>query len=237
MKTQNNTIIFAKRLKEARQKKNLTQAKLAELTNTTATTISKYEAGSETSKPSLELAITFSKALGVSLDWLCGTDQNSVESTQIVNFDVKSYLYSLVRVVTELSTETEETLFAGKNSMHIIITQNCLVSFVNKVKDLLKVYRDGSLTKDLYVTCIDKVVNDYSDRVFDFDNFITIDEQWEALSYVTQVLENALDEGEVLTPTVFETQFSNPINRKEKIELFVSKDFIKNYQQNNMKTD
>ena len=141
MKAQNNTIIFAKRLKEARQKKGWTQAKLAKLTNTTTTTVSKYEAGSEASKPSLELAITFSKALDVSLDWLCGIDQNDVESTQIVDFDVKSYLYSLVRIMSELSTETEETLFAGKNSMHIIITQNCLISFVNKVKDLLKVYR------------------------------------------------------------------------------------------------
>lgn len=233
MKTHNNTVVFAKRLKEARQKKKLTQAKLAELTNTTATTVSKYEAGSETSKPSLELAITFSKALGVSLDWLCGTDQNSVKSTQIVNLDVKSYLYSLVKVVTELSTETEEKLFAGKNSMHIIITQNCLISFVNKVKDLLKVYRDGSLTKDLYVTCIDKVINDYSDYVFDYDNFLSTEEQWEAYEYITQVFENVDDYGEKLTPSIIEANFNNPNCRAESLKLFISQDYIDYYQKHN----
>lgn len=230
MKAQNNTIIFAKRLKEARQKKGWTQAKLAKLTNTTTTTVSKYEAGSEASKPSLELAITFSKALDVSLDWLCGIDQNDVESTQIVDFDVKSYLYSLVRIMSELSTETEETLFAGKNSMHIIITQNCLISFVNKVKDLLKVYRADSLTKDLYVTCIDKIVNDFSDYVFDYDNFLSTEEQWEAYDYITQVFENY---DEDLAPSIIETSFSNPNCRDGRLKLFVSQDDIDDYKKHN----
>lgn len=57
-----STQTFAKRLKEARQKKSWSQTELAKAANTTATTVSKYEAGSETSKPSLELAIAFAKA-------------------------------------------------------------------------------------------------------------------------------------------------------------------------------
>ena len=170
-----STQIFAKRLKEARQGKGWSQTELAKAANTTATTVSKYEAGNETSKPSLELAVSFAQVLGVSLDWLCGIEQNTEKANRITDFDVKSYLYSLVRIVTELSTDikTEGVKLGGENAVSITIPNNVIGSFIVKVSDLLKVYRAGSLTEDLYITCIDKIVNDYSDYVFEYDRFLS----------------------------------------------------------------
>lgn len=69
-----NLATFAKRLREARQKAGLTQAELAKKADTTAATVSSYESTGTIKKASLDLAISFAEALGVSLDWLCGLD-------------------------------------------------------------------------------------------------------------------------------------------------------------------
>lgn len=192
------TQTFAKRLKEARQKKGWSQSELAKAAKTTATTVSKYEAGNETSKPSLELAATFAQALEVSLDWLCGIEQNTEKANRITDFDVKSYLYSLVRIVTELSTDikTEGVKLGGENAVSITIPNNVIGSFIVKVSDLLKVYRAGSLTEDLYITCVDKIVNDYSSKYdFEFDCFLSLDDELAVTERIVSLLDEDLDAG------------------------------------------
>lgn len=193
-----NTQIFAKRLKEARQGKGWSQTELAKAANTTATTVSKYEAGSETSKPSLELAVSFAQVLGVSLDWLCGIEQNTEKANRITDFDVKSYLYSLVRIVTELSTDikTEGVKLGGENAVSITIPNAAVISFISKITDLLKVYRAGSLTEDLYITCVDKIVNDYSSKYdFEFDCFLSLDDELAVTERIVSLLDEDLDAG------------------------------------------
>lgn len=187
--------IFAKRLKEARQEKGWSQTELAKAASTTATTVSKYEAGNETSKPSLELAVTFAQVLGVSLDWLCGIEQSTEKANRITDFDVKSYLYSLVRVITELSTDikTEGIKLGGENAVSITIPNNVIGSFVGKVSDLLKVYRAGSLTEDLYITCIDKIVGDYSDYCFAYDRFLSPEQTLDIYSTVLTAIDSYED--------------------------------------------
>ncbi len=187
------TQTFAKRLKEARQKKGWSQSELAKAAKTTATTVSKYEAGNETSKPSLELAAIFAQALEVSLDWLCGIKQSAEQANKITGFDSKAYLYSLVRVITELSTDikTEGVKLIGENAASITIPNAAVISFISKITDLLKVYRAGSLTEDLYITCVDKIVNDYSSKYdFEFDRFLSFDDELT----VTEEIVSLLDE-------------------------------------------
>ena len=70
-----NDIIFAKRIKSARESAGIKQFELAKMVNITPTTMSAYElfdAKATGKKPSLHNAIEISKALGISLDWLCG---------------------------------------------------------------------------------------------------------------------------------------------------------------------
>ena len=69
---------FAERLKEERQKKNMTQAKLAEIAGVSTQTISSYEKGGKS--PNLDNAAAIAKALGVSLDYLAGgADETEVK--------------------------------------------------------------------------------------------------------------------------------------------------------------
>ena len=61
---------LSKRIKELRQKKDLTQRQLAKMANTTPTSVSAYEKGQKT--PSIEVLCNIANALETSVDWLCG---------------------------------------------------------------------------------------------------------------------------------------------------------------------
>lgn len=72
--------MFAKRLKEIREKRGLKQVELAKILNASPQTVSAYEKAEIATKagknPTLESAIDIAKKLGVSLDWLCGIEDN-----------------------------------------------------------------------------------------------------------------------------------------------------------------
>ena len=61
---------FGKKLLEIRKKKGFSQAELAEMLNSKAPVIGRYERSEAT--PSIEVALKLSKILGVSLDYLTG---------------------------------------------------------------------------------------------------------------------------------------------------------------------
>lgn len=62
--------LVGKRLAEVREKNNLTLRKLADVLNTTSSTLSAYETGKVLIQTSF--AITICTQYNVSLDWLCG---------------------------------------------------------------------------------------------------------------------------------------------------------------------
>lgn len=223
-----NLTTFAKRLKEARLKAGLTQAQLAKKAHTTAATISSYESIGIIKKASLDLAMSFAQALDVSLDWLCGIDESELKKGYSTEFTAKEYLYSLVRVITEMSTISDDEVFSPDDGVYIHITQKPLSVFIRKIIDLLKVYRAGTLTEDLFITCVDKVVNDYSEYSFMFDNFLNYDEADEADTAVMQIIEEQNDKGSVSAGTLT-TSFSSPQSRKNNISLFVNERYVENY--------
>lgn len=62
--------IFSERLKKTRLEQNLSQAQLAERAALSVRQIIRYEQG--VSDPTVSAALSMCKALGVSLDYLCG---------------------------------------------------------------------------------------------------------------------------------------------------------------------
>lgn len=217
--------VFSKRLKEARQKAELTQAELAEKAGTTAATISSYESIGSIKKASLDLVINFAKALNVSLDWLCGLDERDINKNNITEFSAREYLYSIVRVITELSSKLQETEIKKLKAINIVITQTSLINFINQINDLLKVYRAGTLSEDLYKTCVDKVVNDFSlDSDFCYDNFLSNIEAVDAENSVSQILFDLYENGELRKDEVMlKTHFRYPNCRNTEVKLHVTK--------------
>ena len=150
-----NSQTFAERLKSARSKKRLSQAELAKAVGVSAATISSYETPNGTKIPALDKAAAIAAFLEVPLDYLCGGD---IPSTPITDFDLETYLRSLVAVISETSTDFFEN--ANNGDLNITISHPAITDFISKCRDLLKVYRDGSLTRDLYISCIEKVISD-----------------------------------------------------------------------------
>lgn len=72
---------LSKRIKELRQKKNLTQRQLAKMANTTPTSVSAYEKGQKT--PSIEALCNIANVLETSVDWLCGNLESKGDYTPL----------------------------------------------------------------------------------------------------------------------------------------------------------
>lgn len=171
--------IFSERLKEARQKAKLTQKQLAELSDVTAATISSYESEGGTKVPSLDKVIALAKALNVSIDWLCGieTKKESYEDISSENF-----LKSLVNALMETSCEYVKDITIDGQLCSIICYENKLINnFIRKAYDVIKIYRDGTLSKDLFEACIDKLLSDYKYYEMFCNAFLDSDEYYAAV--------------------------------------------------------
>lgn len=203
---------FSKRLKEARQKAGLTQAELAKKAGTTSATVSSYESAGTIKKASLDLAMNFANALNVSLDWLCGIDGQTKNANNVTDFSAKDYLYSLVRVISEMSCEVDDSIYGGEKALSIVITKYPLIAFLEKIKDLIKVYQNGTLTEDLYETCVEKVINDYSDYVYAYSNFMKDFEADDAEQTIIDLCfgnDSKIQAGVLIQPSLASSLFDN----------------------------
>lgn len=225
-----NMQIFSERLKASRQKKGLSQAELGKKLGLTAATIGSYESAKNAKIPSLDKAFAIAEALDVTIDWLCGIEKE--KNNTVCGFTAKEYLYSLVRVITEMSSGLSDSLYAGEYALHIAITQRPLINFINKISDLLKVYRSGTLSADLYETCVDKIVNDYSSYSFDFDNFLSYNEALEAEEKVHQHLCELDDHNEVEAGIgIYTTSLNAPGTRLDDVRLYISDKTIQEFNE------
>ena len=122
-----NKEILSKRIKELRQKKDLTQRQLAKMANTTPTSVSAYEKGQKT--PSIEVLCNIANALETSVDWLCGNltsegaytflgviitlVQRGKQFGDIINFMVQYYKMSELLSADKISQDMFDSWLAG----------------------------------------------------------------------------------------------------------------------------
>lgn len=168
---------FAQRMKQAREEKGLKQNELAKAVGVTPTTISAYEKSDTDGngkKPTLENAQAIAEKLDVSLDWLCGTaDTSGGGYTELTG---EMYLKSLVNILIETSCNVTEN---GIDFNNTIVKQ-----FIKKISDLIVVYHAGSIPKDLFNVCVDKIIKDYVGYEISHDCFLSADESVDAESSV-----------------------------------------------------
>lgn len=97
-------LMIAERLKLARKRQKITQEKLAELANTTKSTISNYE--NSYSSPSADMILTLAEVLNTTTDYLLGrTDQPDIENAEkkynsideiVKDKDMHQWLFDLI---------------------------------------------------------------------------------------------------------------------------------------------
>lgn len=158
-----NLTLFSKRLKEAREKSDLTQIALAKMINVTPQTISSYEKGKTGEKlklPTLDKAVLIAEKLGVSLDWLCGSQDNMQGYDLGDNVDMKQFLTILThsRKLFGETLEIEE-LSAGFHP------ETDMYGFIGSWKALLHVHESGALNNELYLICLKNLIEKYATEI------------------------------------------------------------------------
>ena len=172
--------IFAKRLHETRTELKLTQAELAAKVGITAATVSGYENGKGVKKAALETIDNIANALNVSVDWLCGKDNgNSHKVTDISTLD---YLYSWTNALGGLNI-SDLVIDDIKKELSITLKGSSSLNwFLDRVVDLAKVYHAGTITAEMFQTCVDKLVAETaSGSEYMFGNFVTGEDYYKAL--------------------------------------------------------
>ncbi len=174
MKQELNMTTFGKRLRETRAEMGITQKELAELSGVSTVMISSYErSDAETGKnPSLNVVYSIASALGVSIDWLCGTTENKSLSEEI---NTKTFLLSYLQFFSKLSEkdinnlsaslkssfdgiaiEIYKPIFGAKNKKNIY-------EFTRDIVEVLPVLKKDYLPVEIQTTIINKIMEKYEE--------------------------------------------------------------------------
>ena len=136
--------LFSKRLKEARLKADLTQAQLAKMADTTPATVSAYENTGTIKKASLDLVINLAKALSVSVDWLCGLNDNST----IQNSENDESKFTAIKTFINLIGSNSVAYSMNESYMTLEVNDIGLAYYIQEYKRICEVIenmKDGDL--------------------------------------------------------------------------------------------
>lgn len=130
----NEKILFAERLKEARQKADISQAELSRRTGIASATLSSYEKGK---MPPIDKAFQIAQALNVSLDWLCGCDAESSMNNDDFTPEQAMNALLVVLSINGLYCDTKDDMGNDYGYVHSIAIKNTTVQ--SFLMDYLKI--------------------------------------------------------------------------------------------------
>ena len=102
---------FGRRIKEAREKKELNQKQLAEKLDITPQALSSYETGKKL--PPMETTVNIAKELDISLDWLFGLPERSAQAEISTLADVVELIEKIAEYEFLCSDAAEVSYFPG----------------------------------------------------------------------------------------------------------------------------
>ena len=161
--------IFADRLKELRQKLNITQKEFAEKIGITAAALSSYE--NNIKNPSIAVAKRIAEAFNVSIDWLCGLSDKISYTNEIATYgDIIRLFLKLEKNLT-LYVSPGHYIDLNRESLPCIcfessVIQEYLVEW-EKMKDL---HDSMVIDDDVYNLWIEKTLKKYDVCLIDIFN-------------------------------------------------------------------
>lgn len=160
---------FAKKMKEVRGRNGLKQKDLAAKIGATPQTISAYEKKGKT--PTLENVASIAKALGVSLDWLCGIDTITFEDedqplsygsiarslTAMLRMGFAEFTQVMVKngdILTSHDFQRDPELARYEEDFeripHLEIVEETLANFLNSWKTMAELLESGQVNDDIF---------------------------------------------------------------------------------------
>ena len=155
--------ILSERIKELRVNKGLTQKEFAESINVSTVSVSSYETGVKT--PSLDMIMNIAQNYNISIDWLCGLNDNMVSDSHITTYkDLFKLFISLLDVRYEDKATIPIIDVINTDTKSVILTlhedENFQV-FFSKWCDIFKLNYKKTIDIDLYKMWIEKQLKDY----------------------------------------------------------------------------
>lgn len=131
-----NNKIFAERMRESRLKADLSQAELSRRTKIAAATLSTYESTDNPKNPTIDKAIAIAQELNVSLDWMCGLDnqKNYTDKTAVKE------IFDAIFTLSKMHSSTIEAKIRGNEECEDALVITLFGDgFYNCAKELMKV--------------------------------------------------------------------------------------------------
>ena len=156
--------LFAQRLKQARTDKKMKQSELSEISGVSIATISAYESadGTKGKNPSLENARSLAKALGISLDWLCGMPDNISEKPATYS-ELFKFLVYISNSAYTLVYSADRSNEYGELLVGIIEFRDTnIYNFISKWEKIKRLYDQGDIDRELYSLWLEKQYKDYN---------------------------------------------------------------------------
>ncbi len=171
--------MFAKRLKEIREKRGLKQIDLAEKLDMSPQTISAYEKAEIAAKvgknPTLESAIKIAEGLGVSLDWLCGIDNHRAKTYG----DVARDLIFAAEVPNNDFSAVSIPMYLDGGPCNeypaVVISNEILESFFSGWDNVKDLHCKGIIDDELYYLWLDKHISELDEKVIFSGEHASID--------------------------------------------------------------
>ncbi len=135
--------IFSIRMKEARQKADLSQAELSRRTRIAPATLSSYESMENPKNPTIDKVILIAKALNVSIDWLCGLEEKpkDYKNNKEIGFDEVMKAIILLSGLKNTSFDFCEQGMNYPESFDINFYDTVIINFCieyQKIKDFIE---------------------------------------------------------------------------------------------------
>ena len=169
--------IFGERLKQLRLRLKLTQREMADELGITPASLSSYEVGGKI--PTLPGAFAIAEKYNVSLDWLCGAENenkiiNYQQILQLVfaieknaELDVSGVLFQIPSAYDSVYDADDVPYGTG-----IAIYDNKVIEFLGEWEKMRRLYRAGTIDEELYSFWKEKQLKKY-DLPITRDNAVT----------------------------------------------------------------
>lgn len=151
--------VFAARLKESREKKNITIKELAEKCNVSVSAMNRYVTAS--SSPTLEVASIMAQVLDISLDWLCGLKGEEILPAFTTGSVIRILSGLLTMPTVERENNAEYAAVFGEyrgGSPYVNVDQSRIPECLDFAswKKFLELLKSGTIDEDMYSAWIEK---------------------------------------------------------------------------------
>lgn len=152
---------FPKRLKETRERKNISKAEINRKTGISNPTLYSYENDCLAKRkiPKLDNARLLAETLGVSIDYLCGLTDN-----------YNDYYESTVNAFMKILTECQPTIDLDGEYPKLIFDseitssndRNAIRYFLTEYSNIMKIQQDGNLDNNMLKPFNDKLTSKFA---------------------------------------------------------------------------